>query len=83
MFIPGQLVQLLQRLRSGVLGEEVRVESVLGLVVRLHLAERYQVTGRWKFTLFSLSVQWSTAQAMKFFKYFKSTQNILYIAVDR
>ena len=52
MFIPGLLVQLLQRRRSGVLGEEVRVESVLGLVVRLHLAERYQVTGRWKFTLF-------------------------------
>ena len=46
MFIPGLLVQLLQRLRPGVLCEEVRLQSVVGLVVSLHLAEGFQVSGR-------------------------------------
>ena len=78
MFVPRLVVQLLHWLASRIFCEEFGVQLVFGLVVRLHLAEGYQVTGRWKFTLFILSVQWSTAQAMKFFKYFKSTQNIFY-----
>ena len=81
MFVPGFLVQLLHWLAARFFCEEFGVQLVFSFIVRLHLAERYQVAGRWKFTLFILSVQWSAVQAMKFFKYLKSTQNIFSIKV--
>ena len=82
MFIPRLVIQLLHWLTPRILCEEFGLQLVFGFVVSLHLAEGYQVTGRWKFTLFILSVQWSTAQARKFFKYFKSTK-ISSTGVDR
>ena len=56
MFIPGLLVQFLHRLGPRVFCEEFGVQLVFSFVVSLHLAERYQVTRRWKFTLFSTMV---------------------------
>lgn len=46
MLVPGLLVQLLQGLWPGVLGEELRLQRVVSLVVSLHLAEGFQVSGR-------------------------------------
>ena len=46
MLVPGLLVQLLQLLRPGVLGEELRLQLVVSLEVSLHLAEGFQVSGR-------------------------------------
>ena len=46
MLVPCLLVQLLQLLRPGVLGEELRLQLVVSLEVSLHLAEGFQVSGR-------------------------------------
>ena len=46
MLVPGLLVQLLQLLWPGVLGEELRLQLVVSLEVSLHLAEGFQVSGR-------------------------------------
>ena len=46
MLVPSLLVQLLQLLRPGVFGEELRLKLVVSLEVSLHLAEGFQVSGR-------------------------------------
>ena len=48
MFVPRLLVQLLHWLGARIFCEEFGVQLVFSFVVGLHLAERYQVTGRYK-----------------------------------